>query len=347
MGRGIATRAARDLAREARGHALVVVADRRVARLVGPKVLPPLARAGARPILLTFPAGERFKTRATKDRLEDVLARRGVGRDAVVVALGGGVTGDLAGFLAATWQRGVPVVHMPTSLLAMVDASLGGKTGVDLPAGKNLVGAFHPPRALWADVALLRTLPEREFRAGLAEAVKTAAVLDRALFERLERDATRILARDETSLLPVIARCLRLKARLVAADLRDAGPRAILNFGHTVAHALEAASGFRVPHGEAVAVGLVAEARLAERLTGFPRRASQRLEALLTRFGLPVTLPARLDPRRVALRTRRDKKVRGGTVRCALPIRLGVFSRPDPTFPVDPLRDLVSVLSPN
>jgi 3-dehydroquinate synthase len=347
VGARIVDRAARAIAREARGLRLVVVADRRVARLVAPAVLPALARAGARPLLLTFPAGERFKTRATKDRLEDRLAARGVGRDALVLALGGGVTGDVAGFLAATWQRGVPVVQMPTSLLAMVDAALGGKTGVDLPAGKNLVGAFHPPRALWVDVALLRSLPEREYRAGLAEAVKTAAVLDRRLFETLERDAARILARDGRCVLGVVSRCLRLKARVVASDLRDEGPRAILNFGHTVAHAVEAAGGYRVRHGEAVSMGLVAEARLAQRLAGFPREASERIEALLRRFGLPVALPRGLDPRLVARLARRDKKSRAGSVHCALPSSLGRFSRPDPTVPIDLRRDLLPVLIRN
>ena len=347
MGAGIAGHAARAIARAAKGRRLVVVADRRVARVVAPPILAALARAGASPLLLTFPSGERFKIRATKERLEDRLAAQGVGRDAIVLAVGGGVTGDLAGFVAATWQRGIPVVQMPTSLLAMVDAALGGKTGVDIPAGKNLVGAFHPPRELWADVALLRSLPHREFRAGLAEAVKTAAVLDARLFARLERDAPRILARDERVLLPVVARCLRLKARVVTSDFRDEGPRAILNFGHTVAHAVEAASGFRMRHGEAVSVGLVTEARLAERLAGFPREASERIEALLQRFGLPVALPRRLDPVRVVERTRRDKKARAGAVRCALPGGLGRFSRPDPTVPIDPRVDLLPVLHQN
>lgn len=347
MGAGIVGRAAGAIARAARGRRLVVVSDGRVARLAAPRVLAALARAGARPFLLTFPAGERHKIRATKDRLEDRLAAEGIGRDALVVALGGGVTGDLAGFVAATWHRGVPVVQMPTSLLAMVDAALGGKTGVDLPAGKNLVGVFHPPQELWADIGLLRTLPDAEYRAGLAEAVKTAAVLDRRLFDRLERDARKILARDQSALLPIVARCLRLKARVVAEDLRDDGPRAILNFGHTVAHAVEAASGFRVRHGEAVSVGLVAEARLAERLTGLPREATARIEALLQRCGLPVALPRRLDPRRVAELTRRDKKARAGAVRCALPSRLGRFSRPDPTVPIDPQVDLLPVLRQN
>ncbi|HJQ82454.1 MAG TPA: 3-dehydroquinate synthase family protein, partial [Candidatus Binatia bacterium] len=266
-----------------------------------------------------------------------------VGRDALVVALGGGVTGDIAGFLAATWHRGVPVFQVPTSLLAMADAALGGKTAVDHPGGKNLIGAFHPPRVLWADVATLATLPDRELRCGLAEAVKIAAALDGGLFARLERDAARLLAREERVLVPVIERCLRLKGRVVSMDPTDRGPRAILNFGHTAAHAVEAASGYRVRHGEAVAIGVVAEARIAERLSGFPREATVRLRTLLSRLGLPVTLPASLDPSVVARYALADKKTRGGTVRCALPAGLG---RPpagtDPTFPIRLGRDLVA-----
>jgi 3-dehydroquinate synthase len=347
VGARIAARAARDIAREARGQKLVVVSDARVARIVAPGFLRALSAAKARPLLLTFPAGERSKSRETKARLEDRLAAAAAGRDTYFVAFGGGVTGDLAGFLAATWHRGAPVVQVPTSLLAMVDAALGGKTGVDLPAGKNLVGAFHPPTSLWADVDLLRTLPDRELRAGLAEAVKIAAVLDARLFARLEREATALLARDERALQHTVSRCLRLKARVVSEDPFDLGPRAILNFGHTVAHAIETSSGFRMRHGEAVAIGLVAEARVAERLTGFPRSDTARIEGLLGRLGLPVTLPRRFDAAGVARLAVRDKKARGGVVRCALPRRVGAPAGTDPTVPVDPERDLLPALRDN
>jgi 3-dehydroquinate synthase len=342
VGARLTERLTRAIVSESAGSRIVVVSDARVARIVAPPLLAALRRAGARPLLLAFPAGERSKSRETKAQLEDRLAAAAVGRDVLVVALGGGVTGDLAGFLAATWHRGVPVFQVPTSLLAMADAALGGKTAVDHPAGKNLVGAFHPPRALWADVATLATLPDRELRCGLAEAVKIAAALDARLFSRLERDAARLVARDEHALLAVIARCLRLKGRIVAIDPADRGPRAILNFGHTAAHAVEAASAYRVRHGEAVAIGLVAEARIAERVSGFPREATERLRALLSRFGLPVALPSSLDARTVARYALADKKTRGGTVRCALPESLG---RPpqgtDPTFPIRLGRDLV------
>jgi 3-dehydroquinate synthase len=348
VARGAAELAATDIARKFSGCLKVVVSDARVARLHARSFVRRLEGRGAVASLVTFPPGERSKTRETKARLEDRLLALGAGRDTVIVALGGGVTGDLAGFLAATWHRGVPLVVVPTSLLSMVDAALGGKTGVDLPGGKNLVGAFHQPVSLWADVRLLRTLPVRTYRAGLAEAVKTAAVLDAALFRRLEADAERLRRRDESSVERIVARCLALKGRVVASDEREAGPRAILNFGHTVAHAIEAATDFRVAHGEAVSIGVVAEARLAERITGLPRADVDRIEALLRAFGLPVRPPRGLDLRRLSSAARRDKKTRSGVVRCALPERIGRMPHgSDPTVPVDTERDLLPFLGGN
>jgi 3-dehydroquinate synthase len=348
VARGAFELAAADIARTFPDFRKIVVSDARVARLHGRRFLERLESCGATAGLVTFPPGERWKTRETKARLEDRLLALGAGRDTVVVALGGGVTGDLAGFLAATWHRGVPFVAIPTSLLSMVDAALGGKTGVDLPGGKNLVGAFHQPVSLWADVRLLRTLPPRTYRAGLAEVVKTAAVLDAALFRRLETDAARLLRRDEPAVEAIVARCLALKARVVASDEREKGRRAVLNFGHTVAHAIEAAMDYRVEHGEAVSIGIVVEARLAERITGLPRREADRIEALLRAFGLPVRAPRGLDPRRLASAARRDKKTRAGVVRCALPERIGRTPKgSDPTVPVDAARDLLPFLVEN
>ena len=348
VARGSLALAAADIADRFHDLLKIVVSDARVGRLYGRHFVRLLERRGARATLMTYPPGERYKTRETKARLEDRLLHLGAGRDTLIVALGGGVTGDLAGFLAATWHRGVPVVSIPTSLLAMVDAALGGKTAVDLPGGKNLVGAFHQPVSLWADPRVLRTLPARTYRAGLAEAVKTAAALDAALFRRLEVDVARVLRRDERCVGQIVARCLVLKGRVVASDSREAGRRAVLNFGHTVAHAIEAATEYRVAHGEAVSIGVVAEARLAERITGLPRAHADRIEALLRAFGLPVHPPRGLYPRRLALAARRDKKTRSGVVRCALPERIGRMpAGTDPTLPVDPIRDLLPFLVVN
>lgn len=348
VGVGVLRSATASIAATYPSHRRVVISDARVGRLHGRDFVASLGSRRAPAVLLTFPAGERHKTRETKARLEDSLLRLGAGRDTVVIALGGGVTGDLAGFVAATWHRGVPVVQIPTTLLAMVDASLGGKTGVDLPGGKNLVGAFHQPDSLWADVRLLHTLPRRTFRAGLAEAVKTAVVADAALFGAIERDAARLAAREDAAVSRLVARCLALKGRIVVADPRDGGRRAVLNFGHTVAHAIEAASGYRVPHGEAVAIGLVVEARAAEDITGFPRAQADRLEALLKVLGLPVRPPAGLDPRALVEAMARDKKTRGGVVRCALPVAIGRMLRAaDPTVPVASGREFLPLLGGN
>jgi len=348
VGSGVLYAAADDVARTFPDARTIVVSDARVARLYGGRFVRRLARRGARAALLTFPSGERSKTRDIKARLEDRLVAWGVGRDTVIVALGGGVTGDLAGFLAATWHRGVPVVTVPTTLLAMVDAALGGKTAVDLPGGKNLVGAFHQPVALWADLDVLRSLPAGTYRAGLAEAVKTAAACDAGLFRRLEADVGALLRRDPRAVSRVVVRCLALKGAIVAADPHESGRRAILNFGHTAAHALETATGYRVSHGDAVAIGLVAESRLACRVTGLPEAHAERIEALLRAFGLPVRPPRHLDPGALARAVSRDKKTRGGAVRCVLPERLGEMPKgDDPSVSIDARRDLLTILVRN
>jgi 3-dehydroquinate synthase len=348
VGRGVLANAAATIARTYRSHRLVVVSDARVAKLYGSALCERLETHRAPAALVTFPPGERSKTRETKARLEDKILALGAGRDTLVIALGGGVTGDLAGFLAATWHRGVPVVQVPTTTLAMCDAALGGKTGVDVSHGKNFVGAFHQPVAVYADVETLATLSPRVYAAGLSEAVKTAVALDEDLFRMIERSALRLVVRDLRTLSAVIARVLRLKGEVVAADPRDNGRRAVLNFGHTVAHALESASSFRIPHGEAVAIGIAAEARVAQRLTGFPAAQATRIVSLLEALGLPVRAPRNLDPRRLSHAFRLDKKTRGGIVHCALPERFGrMAGGATSTVAVDPARDLLPFLRQN
>lgn len=305
-----------------------MVSDSNVAPLHGRPLVERLRRRGLRAELVAFPAGEPHKTRETKASIEDALAELGADRSTRLVALGGGVTGDLAGFVAATWLRGIEVAQAPTSLLAMADAALGGKTGVDVPAGKNLVGAFHQPCGLWADLELLSTLPEAEYRHGFAEIVKSAVIGDAAGFARLERDAPALLRRRAAPLERALLACLRLKARVVAHDEREAGLRMILNFGHTVAHAVEAASGYAVPHGEAVAIGMVAEARIAVEAVGFPAADAGRLERLIESLGLPRRAPTGLPDERLLAAMARDKKNVGGHVRCALPRAIGRMGEP-------------------
>jgi 3-dehydroquinate synthase len=263
--------------------------------------------------------GEAHKTFANVGRALEALAQLGATRDACVVALGGGVVGDLAGFSAACWMRGIDFIQMPTTLLAMVDSSVGGKTGVNLPAGKNLVGAFHQPRAVVADTSTLATLPEREYRAGLAEVVKGAAIGDPAFFEWLEQHATALNAREPSPLIEAIARKVTYKAGVVARDETEQGERALLNLGHTFGHALETAGKYSVLlHGEGVAIGMLLAAQLSERLGMSEAADTARLHRLLSALGLPTAIPAGMDPEQLLALMRLDKKNLAGTLRLIL-----------------------------
>ena len=262
--------------------------------------------------------GEAHKSFANVGRAMDALATLGATRDACVIALGGGVVGDLAGFAAACWMRGIDFIQMPTTLLAMVDSSVGGKTGVNLPAGKNLIGAFHQPRAVVADIDTLSSLPAREYRAGLAEVVKGAAIGDAQFFAWLEAHADALAARDTAVLIEAIARKVRYKADVVARDETEQGERALLNFGHTFGHALETAGGYAtLLHGEAVAIGMLLAARLSERLGMSEVADSARLQRLLERLGLPTAVPSS-DPGQLLDLMRLDKKNIAGTLRLIL-----------------------------
>jgi 3-dehydroquinate synthase len=275
---------------------------------------------------IEIPPGEAEKSRGRWAWLTDRLLALGCGRDTTLVALGGGVIGDLVGFTAATFMRGIPVVQVPTTLLAMVDASVGGKTAVDVPAGKNLVGAFHQPAAVVADPLVLATLPLAERRAGLAEVLKHGVVADAAYLRRTLDLLPTLLdpaASGAPETVEVIARSVETKAEVVAADEREAGRRKILNFGHTLGHAIEAAGGYRLLHGEAVAIGMVLESRLAERLGVAAPGTAATVEAAVRAAGLPAELPRDLDPTAVLDATRADKKARAGAVEYALPAAVG------------------------
>jgi 3-dehydroquinate synthase len=298
---------------------------------------------------LTFPAGEASKTREQWARLTDALLADGVGRDGGLIALGGGVAGDLAGFVAATYMRGLPYLQVPTSLLAMLDASVGGKTGVDTPQGKNLIGAFHPPAAVVADPRALTTLPERDYRGGMAEAVKHGLIVDADYFGWIESQADALLRRDEAALTRLVRRSVEIKAEVVSGDERETGRRAILNAGHTVAHALERVTDYALPHGEAVALGLVAESALAEALGAAPSGLAGRVSALLERLGLPVRLAAPVDLDRLVAAMGSDKKNRSARLRFALPSRLGAMSAEGEwtrEAPAAALRQALEVIGP-
>jgi len=323
VGSGATDELIRETLADPPGRPLVVVSDATVGRLYGESLAARLGADGLPVLYLTFPAGESSKSRETKSRLEDELLQGGAGGEAAFIAVGGGVTGDLAGFLAATWHRGAPVIQVPTSLLAMSDAALGGKTAVNLPGGKNLVGAFHQPLAVYADIARLSSLPDAVFIEGFAEIVKAAVIADPSLFEWLASEVPALTAREPAALEHSVAASLTVKAAVVTRDERESGWRSILNFGHTVAHGIEAASEYRVSHGRAVSIGMVVEARLAVEATGFPPAAVERLEALLAALGLPTRLPAEVPLEPLLAATHRDKKARAGRARYALPIALG------------------------
>src|SRR6059036_990226 len=291
----------------------------------GKTVTESLEKAGFTVTTVEVPEGEAAKTLAVAARCWDALLAAGLDRTSTVLALGGGAVGDVAGFVAATYMRGVNVVQLPTTVLAQVDASIGGKTAIDHPAAKNLIGAFHQPRLVLVDPAVVRSLPEREFRSGLAEIVKHGIVLDADYFAEVERDATALCARD----LPVVERIIggscRLKAGVVERDERESALRHVLNYGHTIGHALEAATGYaRFAHGEAVALGIVAEARLALRLGVASQQTVLRQERLLAALGLPVRAPA-IDADRVLAAMTRDKKSKDGRVPFVLAPKIGAF----------------------
>lgn len=327
------------------GRRCAVITDENVGPRHSQAALDSLKHAGFDPFPVTVPAGETAKSLKVVARCYDALAAARLERKSFVVALGGGVVGDLAGFVAATYLRGMAFVQVPTTLLSQVDSSVGGKVGVNLPAGKNLVGAFHQPRLVLCDLDTLDTLPDREYRSGLAEVIKYGIIYDRALFRRLERSMDLLLRRDRAELAAVIARSCAIKADVVGQDETESGLRAILNFGHTIGHGLEAISAYgRYLHGEAISIGQVAAAHLSAWRLGLPTADVTRIRALFLQAGLPVDVqlsrPAR---KRLFDAMRLDKKVSGGEIKFVLARTLGKveFGQSVPDSDVDRALDAV------
>jgi 3-dehydroquinate synthase len=315
IGSGLISRAELYAPHLAGGSAAIVTND-----VVAPLYLQKvgLALQGARVAQIIVPDGEQAKGWETLNRVFDALLEARCGRDTLIVALGGGVIGDLAGFAAAVYQRGVAFVQVPTTLLAQVDSSVGGKTAINHALGKNMIGAFHQPRAVISDVATLDTLPERELRSGLAEVIKHGLALDAAFVEWLEKNMEALLARQREALIHAVRRSCELKARIVAEDERESGARALLNFGHTFGHAIEAATGYGTwLHGEAVAAGMVMAVELSALMGHLKKTEVSRVRALLQRAGLPVTGPA-LAPEALLELMAVDKKAAKGRTRFVL-----------------------------
>lgn len=296
-----------------------VVSDNNVAGLHGSPVLESLRAAGYEPVLLTVPPGEKSKSLTTAEDLLDRMAAAGLDRGSFIVALGGGVIGDLAGFVAAIYQRGIPFVQIPTTIVAQVDSSIGGKTGVNLRSGKNLVGSFHQPRLVLADTETLATLPDREYREGFAEVIKHAAIRDADMLDDIDPAGPR------ASLTPLIARNIAIKADVVAEDEKEqSGARALLNFGHTIGHAVENVAGYgELLHGEAVSIGLAAALVVSQKKSALSVQDADRIRAKLASFGLPLTLPAHLGTDALLAAAAKDKKFSAGQIRFVVVPRIG------------------------
>ncbi|MBI5385508.1 MAG: 3-dehydroquinate synthase [Verrucomicrobia bacterium] len=325
IGEGLLARLGMECRRLKLGRRCALITDANVAPLFAAAAEESLSAAGFESLRITVPAGETAKRLRTVQACYDQLAAHRLERKSFVVALGGGVVGDLAGFVAATYLRGLAFVQVPTTLLAQVDSSVGGKVGVNLKAGKNLVGAFYQPKLVLCDLGTLRTLPQREFRAGLAEVVKYGVIYDAALFRRLERNMEKLVGLDPATLTAVVARCCQIKAEVVGQDETESGLRAILNFGHTIGHAIENSVGYgKYLHGEAIAIGQTAAAELSRHLLGLPERDVIRIGNLLCAAGLPnrIRLTA-AQTTRLFEAMKLDKKVSGGEIKFVLARRIG------------------------
>ncbi len=327
IGDGILALLPGDLSETGAGRQVVILSHRGLGPVAGARLIAGLKAWGYETLEVDVPVGEATKSLPAAARIYTRLARARTDRASTLIAVGGGVIGDLGGFVAATYMRGIRLVQVPTSLLAMVDSSIGGKTGVNHAGVKNLVGAFYQPALTVADVRVLSTLPDRELRSGLAEVIKTAVIGDATLFDHLEQHLPAILRKETGVLVEIIARCAAFKARVVEADEREQSERRILNYGHTIGHAVEAAAGFsRLTHGEAVAIGMALEAQISQRLGVAASSVVDRQNKLLARAGLPTTLGP-VNRRAVWRAMALDKKIRDGVLRCPLPVGIGEVVR--------------------
>ncbi|MCP3892122.1 MAG: 3-dehydroquinate synthase [Desulfobulbaceae bacterium] len=323
IGSGVLGNVSEFLLQKSIGNKYCVISDSNVGSLYGEKLIDAMQDAGISCEMITFPAGEENKNTSTVTTLASAMAERGFDRSDAIIALGGGVVGDISGFLASIFMRGIPFIQIPTSLLAQVDSSVGGKTGVDIPQGKNLVGTFYQPQAVFIDLDVLSTLPMSEYRGGLAEVIKYGVIIDKVFFSFLLENRAQILALDSDILLPMIRRCCEIKADVVEKDEREGGLRRILNFGHTIGHAVEAASGYSLIHGYGVSIGMQAVARMAV-LSGHSTQSEMsEVEEILKAYELPLDIPNEFDIAQLKKYLLADKKTVGGRVFFVIPEQIG------------------------
>lgn len=313
------------------GHTIFIISDNNVAKLYSKQISLELASVEGFQKILTFPAGEQSKNRRIKEKLEDEILELKSGRGTVIIACGGGVTGDLAGFVSATLFRGIPLIHVPTTLLAQVDSSIGGKVGINHEVGKNLIGAFYQPHAIFTDIDFLQTLALDEFINGMTEVIKYGAILDNELWNLVENEHQSILQKDTTVLESVIRKCIQLKIDVVEKDEKEKEYRSILNFGHTVGHAIEKLSEFKIKHGQAISFGMKIAARLSHQLIGYPEDQVNRLEQTLNLYGLNFSFHNDFPLDKIWETIITDKKSLRKTPRFTL---LKNLSQPELYFPV-------------
>lgn len=324
VGRDILDRAGLLLAKNNWAARYVIVSDSRVASLYGGEILDLLRRMDLKADLIDFPEGEASKTMQTCLGILEKMAGLGADRTSAVIALGGGVTGDVAGFAASIFMRGIPCIQIPTTLLAQVDSSIGGKTGVDTEAGKNYIGTFHQPKAVFSDISFLKTLPEAEIRNGLAEIVKYGIIESPEILDILDEQAESLPGRDAVLLESLVLKCCRIKKGIIELDEKDTGLRRILNFGHTIGHAVEAESGYRLSHGDAVSIGMAAAVRISARMKYLPKEDSARIQSLIRKLGLADRVPRDMDGGAILSRLKKDKKKQGAAVHFVLLKRTGM-----------------------
>jgi 3-dehydroquinate synthase len=317
VGRGLMARAGELACKVVSGSRFAIIADETSARLFGDRVRESLSSENFSPRLIRIPSGEKSKSLAQVEKICDEMIATALDRSSFVVGLGGGVIGDISGFVAAIFQRGIPHIQIPTTLLAMVDSSIGGKTGVNLDAGKNLIGAIHHPALIIADVDALESLPREELRQGYAEIIKHAIIRDAEMFRTLQKKKV-------DDWVALIRRNIAIKARIVSADVREiSGERALLNFGHTVGHAIERATDFKIPHGDCIGIGMVAACAISMKRAGLSSQERDDVVSLLKEFELPTQLPPTIDRERVAAGVAHDKKFLGGKIRFVVTQRIG------------------------